>query len=129
MVIFHTKVGEHVFKVSCESNDLINSLKRNFHPHRTTSPDIIIELYDQYGIPFTDFDVEITHQNNKTYYQRADYRIEVDNKFSHANMNRTLGKDCITFPLIGDDKKEVSCFTLLSFLFVIESFFNSGFIS
>jgi len=28
-----------------------------------------------------------------------------DNKFSHANLNRTLDKDCITFHLIGDDKK------------------------
>jgi len=31
-----------------------------------------------------------------------------DNKFSHANLNRTLGKDCINFPLIGDDKKEMT---------------------
>jgi len=31
-----------------------------------------------------------------------------DNKFSHVNLNRSLGKEGINFPLIGDDKNKMS---------------------
>jgi hypothetical protein len=85
-----TLIGDHFISIICESERLGNFLKKNFHQHSGTKQarhDLVIKIKDGYGIPFKDYEVEITRQEEKVLYRRADYLIEVDSKYESATIS------------------------------------------
>jgi len=102
-----TSLDEEMFKVKptqalCKSNDVNISLETYagkylfliFYPQNLAKKNEVISL-SKATSKFESHNVSLVGCSN-------------DNKFSHANLNRTLGKDCINFPLIGDDKNKMS---------------------
>jgi peroxiredoxin len=102
-----TPIDEDMFKLKpvqavCKSDDVNISLETYagkylfliFYPQNLAKKAEIISL-NKSMTKFESLNVALVGCSN-------------DNKFSHANLNRTLGKDCIYFPLIGDDKNKMS---------------------
>ncbi|MFP3123382.1 hypothetical protein OH784_11605 [Ectobacillus funiculus] len=84
------KIGEHTVSISSTSNRIIDWIKKNFQiiEKNSTSiangPDLSIHIEDNYGIPFMDYDVEITSDLNHIVYRRADYLIRVNGTYNEA---------------------------------------------
>ncbi|MDR7000624.1 hypothetical protein [Neobacillus niacini] len=82
-----TKIGDRNIRIFIDSRKLNKFFERSFpaflnaedHP-----PNLTIKIKDGYGIPFKDYKVEITKQNQKILYKRADYLIEVDVDYTAA---------------------------------------------
>lgn len=87
MLVIYTKVGEHFLQILCRSTNLVKFLESNYDLYTHASPDITIMLEDNYGIPFTDFNVDISVEETKICYRRSDYLIEVDTEFKHATVS------------------------------------------
>lgn len=90
MIEIITKIGDHLIQINCKSNDLINFFQKNFLPYTGKAeqkPNLIINIEDGYGIPFEDYEVEVTKQEDKLFYRRADYLIEVDREFKLATVS------------------------------------------
>ncbi|WP_165998171.1 hypothetical protein [Bacillus sp. Cs-700] len=81
------KIGEHVFEIK---NHLAKPMKilsiNNTHNDSNNQPDMIIQLIDSYGVPFTDYNVQVTKEPTKIIYQRSDYLIEVDSGYKEATL-------------------------------------------
>jgi hypothetical protein len=90
MIEIITKIGDHLIQVNCKSNELINFFQKNYLPYTGKAeqkPNLIVNIEDSYGIPFKDYEVEITKQSDKICYRRADYLIEVDPEFKSATLS------------------------------------------
>lgn len=86
----NTKIGEHSFKITCHSTELIGMLKRNFHIDSSDSDfetNMTMTIEEGYGVPFKDFDVQILKEPNRIMFRRADYLIEVDSDYKTANIS------------------------------------------
>jgi hypothetical protein len=86
----NTKIGDHFIQIKCNANDLIYFFQKNFPRYIETegkNPDLKIKIEDGYGIPFKDYEVEITKHEDKLFYRRADYLIEVDPEFKSATVS------------------------------------------
>ncbi|MDQ0198767.1 hypothetical protein [Neobacillus ginsengisoli] len=85
-----TKIGDHFIQMNCETKNLNNTFLKNFHSYigaENQQPDLVIKINDGYGVSFTDYEVEITKQQDKIFYRRADYIIEVDLEFRMASIS------------------------------------------
>ncbi|MEH7304668.1 hypothetical protein [Neobacillus drentensis] len=85
-----TKIGDHFIQINCESETMNKFFDKNFHLHLSSEnlqPNFIIKIRDGYGVPFFDYEVEITRQGDKITYLRADYQIEVDSQFKSATIS------------------------------------------
>jgi hypothetical protein len=90
MIEIITKIGDHLIQINCKSNDLRNFFQKNFLPNIGKAEqklNLIINIEDGYGIPFKDYEVKITKQDDKLFYRRADYLIEVDREFKSATVS------------------------------------------
>lgn len=86
-MIRYIQIGEHTFQITSHSDSMMHRFERDFHAVADTDdlqPHMIVHIEDGYGVPFLNFDVEITKQSNRIFYRRADYCIEVDNRFKAA---------------------------------------------
>jgi hypothetical protein len=80
-------IGEHFIQIICESETIYKFFEKNFHQHmglESIQPNLTIKINDGYGIPFLNYEVEITNQRDKITYCRADYQIEVDPEYRSA---------------------------------------------
>jgi hypothetical protein len=90
MTVVNTKIGDHLIQIICKSNNLINFFQKNFHSkisHLEQHSDLVISVENGYGVPFQDYEVEITKQADKLFYHRADYLIEIDSEFKTAMLS------------------------------------------
>jgi hypothetical protein len=88
-MIFLTKIGEFIFQIH-NSNRYTDFLRTNFITHKNSQnkkPNLTIFINDNYGIPFTNYDVSIVKGDNKIRYKRSDYLIEVDHTFHQASIS------------------------------------------
>lgn len=86
------KIGEHTAFIRSSSDRFMNWIKTYFPTIdggdllTNATTDLSIHLVDGYGIPFVDYQVEVTSHPDQVTYQRADYLIEVDNDFVAAKI-------------------------------------------
>ncbi|SEC07901.1 hypothetical protein [Paenibacillus sp. GP183] len=85
----YTKIGEHVIGFVCYSNTFVNWIRANFSAAdwAKAGPDLLIHLTEGYGIPFVDYNVEITKEADTISFQRADYLIEADLDYRRAKVS------------------------------------------
>lgn len=81
----YSTIGEHIIKFTNPTKYLIAMLKNDF-PAEHTTPDLSITIQEGYGIPFTDYEVNIKKTENRISFERADYFIEVDSKYREATI-------------------------------------------
>jgi hypothetical protein len=84
------KVGDHYININCNSYTFINMLKRNFQTNMNGHDiefDLEITIKDGYGIPFLNYEVERKKQDDKIFFRRADYLIEVDCEYKSATIS------------------------------------------
>jgi hypothetical protein len=82
-------IGEHTVWFVSNSDNLINSLRRSFPPVKDEGklqPDLFIHIEEGYGVPFVDYHVEINKEAGKVTFRRADYLLEADSDYKHANL-------------------------------------------
>ncbi|AYA77593.1 hypothetical protein DOE78_20400 [Bacillus sp. Y1] len=84
----YLQIGEHIASVTYESSYILDFFQRNFRllPLKNPQYDISINIKTGYGVPFTDYDVEIKKQSNNLYYRRADYLIDTDEDYKQATI-------------------------------------------
>ena len=81
------KIGEHVFEIQQHLSKPMKMLSiSNSHNVCSSSPDLVIQLIDHFGTPFTDYNVQITTEPTKITYRRSDYLVEVDPAFKEATL-------------------------------------------
>lgn len=83
----YTKIGDHFILVICESEKMENFFDKNFVQLKMTDKpkhDLVIVVKDGYGLPFQNYEVNITKIHEKITYERADYLIKVDPGFTSA---------------------------------------------
>jgi hypothetical protein len=85
----YTKIGEHLIEMVCHSNTFVNWIQTNFPAAAwaKAGPDLLIHLTEGYGIPFVDYDVEITKAADTISFRRADYLIEADLDYRQAKVS------------------------------------------
>jgi hypothetical protein len=84
-----TKIGDHFIKIITDSEDVSLFLDKNYSSFKSNfkeKPNLIINIKNGYGVSFKDYVVEITKENNKIFYRRADYLIEVTTNYDSANI-------------------------------------------
>ena len=88
MKVIQTKIGDHYIKIITKADKLYKVL-HNFESNCKVKqqPDLIIKIKDGYGIPFRDYEVNITKKHNTIIYSRADYLIEVDPEYKSATIS------------------------------------------
>lgn len=80
-----TKIGDHFIDINFESNHLVTLFQKNYQLKQCAQkPDLTITIKDGYGVPFVDYEVEISKQNEKILFRRADYLVEVDSQYKSA---------------------------------------------
>jgi hypothetical protein len=85
-----TKIGEHYVQIFCESDTLYKSTEKNFYRNmelKNIKPNLTIKINHGYGVPFLNYEVEITNLGDKITYHRADYQIEVDSEYKSATIS------------------------------------------
>ncbi|MEH7419051.1 hypothetical protein V7266_27875 [Neobacillus drentensis] len=89
MKVLQTKIGDHLIHIMSESGNQ-HKILQNFHSFEddeNQTVDLIIKINDGYGVPFQDYEVEITKKNNRVIYSRADYLIDVDSEYKFATIS------------------------------------------
>lgn len=82
------KIGEHLIQVLCDSVQCSKLFGATFQKvGGDHQPDMMIELEGAYGVPFVDYDVEITRESNKIFFRRADYLVQVDAGYRSARIS------------------------------------------
>jgi hypothetical protein len=87
---WYTKIGDHLIYIICESNYLMEELNQNFSNHLVAKgirPDLTIKINKGYGVPFSNYEVEINKNTEKVIYRRADYLIEIDTEYKFATIS------------------------------------------
>lgn len=79
----YTTIGDHIIKFPNPTKYLIEMLNNDL-PAEQAIPDLSITIQEGYGKSFTDYVVNIKKSDNKISFERADYLIEVDSKYSEA---------------------------------------------
>jgi hypothetical protein len=80
------KIAEHTVEVLSSSDPLLNWIQTYYQMAKALnlSVDLSICIQDGYGIPFTNYDVQITTNSDFISYKRADYFIKVDKNYREA---------------------------------------------
>lgn len=79
------KIGEHVLKVTCDSEGFLKIYYRHYlSQSKGVQPDISISIHNGFGTQFKDYAVKITKVNNKVVFQRDDYLIEASSDYKSA---------------------------------------------
>jgi hypothetical protein len=85
----YTKIGEHLIKMVCHSNTIVNWIHTNFPAADPTNadPDLWIDIAEGYGSSFVDYHVEIAKEADLISFRRADYLIEADLDYRQAKVS------------------------------------------
>ncbi|MCM3724893.1 hypothetical protein M3226_04170 [Neobacillus cucumis] len=89
MRVIQTKIGDHLIRIVSKSGSIYKMLQNFyvFEDDENQTVDLIIKIKDGYGVPFQDYEVEITKKNNRVIYSRADYLIDVDSEYKSATIS------------------------------------------
>ena len=82
----YSAIGDHSIKFINPPKYLIKMLKSDF-PAIQEPPDLTITIKEGFGIPFTDYEVNINRKENKITFERADYLIEIDTDYRVATIS------------------------------------------
>lgn len=82
------QMGEHIASVTCHSSIIYEFFNKNFFPHEMdcTHVDIKIDIHNEYGVPFTDYEVTINKNQDSLFYRRADYLIQTTHDYKEATI-------------------------------------------
>jgi hypothetical protein len=81
-------IGTHNIQMIIDSKDLTDFIKQSYTIIQSENkPDIFLTIKQGYGIPFIDYQVEITKQDGKITFRRADYLIEVTTDYQSATIH------------------------------------------
>jgi hypothetical protein len=89
MALIYTKIGEHFIQMVCHSDTIMNWIQRNFPAADLTEamPDLFIQLKEGFGVPFVNYNVEITKEADTISFRRADYLIEANLDYRYAKVS------------------------------------------
>ncbi|NHM29290.1 hypothetical protein [Neobacillus terrae] len=87
MESIYVNIGDHVLHILLKVQFPYKSFIKNFKKILNKQSNLEITIYDDYGLPFKNYDVEITSSSNQIKYRRADYLIQVDKDFKHATIH------------------------------------------
>lgn len=85
----NTIIGDHFIHIYYESKKLTEMFNKNFQTitnGENLNYDLVIKIKEGYGIPFLNYEVEITKRKDKVFFRRADYLIEVDSEYKFATI-------------------------------------------
>jgi hypothetical protein len=85
----HIKIGEHILLVTCSSEILLKTFDKNFMSldvSNNIQPNMHIHIQGDFGVPFVNYDMSITEEDNIISYKRADYLIKVDTDYTSASL-------------------------------------------
>jgi hypothetical protein len=85
-----TKIGDHLIYLICKSSYLIDELNQNFNNNIIATrykPDLTIKINAGFGVPFLNYEVEVSKNTERIIYRRADYLIEVDKEYKFATIS------------------------------------------
>ncbi|OPH56697.1 hypothetical protein BC351_27535 [Paenibacillus ferrarius] len=86
MEIFYSLIGDHIIQVISQSQVCMGFMHKYFPmmdpPSRQA--DLIIYLKEGYGIPFYNYNVAITQEEDAILFRRADYLIEAKTDYGYA---------------------------------------------
>ncbi len=81
------KIGDHIVAVTSPSTTVMDVFTGNFLSiNSSTKVDLTILINDNYGVPFVDYNVEITKSHDSISYRRKDYFITVDSSYTNATI-------------------------------------------
>jgi len=88
MEILEAKIGSHKIKFLLDSITFMGFIKQNFTitEYDFKEYDMQIRIKKGYGVPFVNYNIEITKQTEKVLFQRADYLIEANAEYSNATI-------------------------------------------
>ena len=88
MNIIYTKIGAHKIQMSIETDRFTDFIQQSYQLIETDQliPDMYLTIKEGYGVPFVNYHVEITKEEGKILYQRADYLIEADTDLRNATI-------------------------------------------
>ncbi|PEJ58443.1 hypothetical protein CN692_09225 [Bacillus sp. AFS002410] len=82
----HALIGEHLIQITSNNIDFATSIfnenKFLIPRHEHQLPLLRIHIEKGYGVPFVDYQVKVTKEKGKIYFQRADYLIETDEEYT-----------------------------------------------
>ncbi len=85
----HAKIGDHFIQITSNPINLVNTLVKDYQflvDVCDVQPHIVLHIEKGYGVSFVDYTVKITKEQNKIYFQRADYLIETDEEYKNATV-------------------------------------------
>ncbi|MGG4489199.1 hypothetical protein [Metabacillus idriensis] len=88
MTFINTKIGGHNIRLHCENKKLVEYLTHQFlQIDNGRIIDLSIFIAVGYGQSFINYDVEVSETQNYITFKRADYKITVDPKYTHAEVH------------------------------------------
>lgn len=87
----HIKIGDHRFRMICDSFELENFILENYQrvsseKDKEFNINMDIEIEGSYGGPFLNYDVTVEEKPDRIIYRRNDYAIKVDRTYKQANI-------------------------------------------
>jgi hypothetical protein len=83
-------IGEHHIQIKSESTSLLEFFNKNYQvleDGQYTKPNMVVFLIGGYGVPFVNYNVDITNESHRITYIRSDYKIEVDHSYENATVS------------------------------------------
>jgi hypothetical protein len=85
----HIKIGEHILLVTSGSEILLKAFAKNFVSLDVSDhiqPHMHIYVKGDFGVPFVNYDMSITEEDQIISYRRADYLLKVDTDYTSASL-------------------------------------------
>ncbi|WP_391557544.1 hypothetical protein [Robertmurraya sp.] len=85
----YLQIGEHLAFITYQSSFIKAFFERNYLSISLNRIqfDMSLNILADYGVPFTNYDVEIIRDKNKITYRRADYLIETTQDYKQATIH------------------------------------------
>lgn len=85
----YLQIGEHLAFITYQSSFIRAFFERNYLSISLNRIqfDMSLNILADYGVPFTNYDVEIIRDKNKITYRRADYLIETTQDYKQATIH------------------------------------------
>jgi hypothetical protein len=87
--IIFTIIGSHKVKIQLNEHDFLDFFQKSFTLTKQVPSllDIHLDIKKGYGVPFVNYDVQVTKRADTITFQRADYLIESTNDYSSAKIH------------------------------------------
>lgn len=77
-------IAEHAIRIRTESERVEGWMRESFttlDPQAVSGVDLTLEIQDQWGVPFENFDVDVDVHGGTVRYRRGDYEIRIEDSY------------------------------------------------